>query len=246
MALYDNPALYDALFPISAACVELYVDLARHHGGDVLELACGTGQLLVPLAATGRPTVGLDSAAPMLEAARDRLAAAGASAELVAGDMRSFQLPRRFAVIVVARNSLLHLESAEELIAALRTARTHLAPGGVVAFDVFQPNIELLARPAGTRVPVMTAHAAGFGEITVEQTCAYDAAAQVQRGTWHVSTSGGDAWSFPLHLRSIFPQELPLLLAAAGLALDRRFGDYTRVPFTATSPRQVCVASACD
>jgi ubiquinone/menaquinone biosynthesis C-methylase UbiE len=92
--IYDHPALYDALFPASAH-VPYYVDLARQASGGVLELACGTGQLTVPIAGTGSPTVGLDLSASMLAAARQRAAAANVSVEYVLGDMRNFDLAGR-------------------------------------------------------------------------------------------------------------------------------------------------------
>jgi hypothetical protein len=79
------------------------------------------------------------------------------------------------------------------------------------------------------------------GEITVEGTEDYDPVSQVNRATWFVSTSTQrDAWVMPLHLRSIFPQELLALLAANGFCLTRRDGDYAGGAFTAVSSRQVC------
>lgn len=62
--LYDHRALYDALLPATAH-ISYYVDLARQASGDVLELACGTGQLTVPVAVAGFPAVGLDLSAPI-------------------------------------------------------------------------------------------------------------------------------------------------------------------------------------
>ena len=239
MSLYDEPELYDALLPSGQRCIDFYVELARRQAGDVLELACGTGQLLGPLAATGQHVVGLDIAAPMLEAARRRL---GESVELELGDMRAFAFARRFALIVIARNSLQHLAETEDLIATLRCAREHLARNGVLAFDVFHPNLAMLAKPSGTRSHVMTVQSDAFGEIVLDQTSNYDPAAQVQRATWHIR-AGERAWDVPIHVRAIFPQELPLLVRAAGLELVERFGDYTRVPFDATSPRQVCICA---
>lgn len=236
-SLYDDPDLYDALLPIGQSCIDFYVELARQQAGDVLELACGSGLLLAPLAATGHPVTGLDSSAAMLDAARTRVP----GATLVLSDMRSFALAQRFGLIVIARNSLQHLESSDDLIATLATARDHLAPGGVFAFDVFNPNLEMLARPPGQRTKLKTVMHDTLGEITLEQESNYDAAAQVQRATWFITTSAGTR-SVPIHVRAIFPQELPLLVRAAGLELVERFGDYTRVLFDATSPRQVCIA----
>jgi SAM-dependent methyltransferase len=247
--LYDHPALYDALLPATAH-VPYYVDLARQATGDVLELACGTGQLTVPIAsaglpAAGLPTVGLDLSEPMLAIARQRAGAANVSVEFVPGDMRNFDLGRKFALIFIARNSLLHLHSTEDLLAAFAAIQRHLAPEGIFAFDIFNPNVRLLARPSGQRFPVFQKETESFGNLSVEETTEYDAAAQVGRSRWYVSTpEKPDAWVLPLELRNIFPQELPLLLAAGGFNLKSRMGDLSQTPFNSASRLQVCLCQA--
>ncbi|HTR35809.1 MAG TPA: class I SAM-dependent methyltransferase [Bryobacteraceae bacterium] len=241
---YDHPALYDALLPATAH-VFYYVDLARQAFGDVLELACGTGQLTVPIASAGLPTVGLDLSAPMLATARQRAATAKVSIEYVLGDMRNFDLGRKFALIFIARNSLLHLHSTEDLLAAFAAVRRHMAPGGIFAFDVFNPNVRLLARPSGQRFPVFEVETESFGKLSVEGTTDYDPATQVGRGRWYISApENPDAWVVDLELRNIFPQELPLLLEAGGLHLKSRMGDLSQTPFDSTSRFQVCLCQA--
>jgi SAM-dependent methyltransferase len=242
--IYDHPALYDTLLP-ARAHVPYYVDLARQASGDVLELACGTGQLTVPIADAGLPAVGLDLSAPMLTAARQRAATANLSVEYVLGDMRDFDLDRKFALIFIARNSLLHLHSTEDLLAAFAAVRRHMAPGAIFAFDIFNPNVRLLARPAGERFPVFQVETEAFGKLSVEETMDYDPATQVGRGRWYISAPGNpDAWVLPLELRNIFPQELPLLLAAGGFHLKSRMGDLSQTPFDSASRFQVCVCQA--
>ena len=238
---YDYPDLYDALLPARAE-VPFYADLARQQKGAVLELACGTGQLTVPVASEGFPTVGLDRSHAMLKVARRRASAAGAPATFLQGDMRDFALRREFKLIVVARNSLLHLLSTADLLAALTAVGRHLAEDGIFAFDIFNPNVRLLASPPGQRFPVMEVNTSRFGPLTVEDTREYDSANQVNRGTWYISTvDRKDAWTVAMVLRSIFPQELPLLLSAAGLELIDRFGELSREPFGPQSRAQVCL-----
>jgi SAM-dependent methyltransferase len=239
--LYDHPDLYDALFP-AGAHVPFYVGLARQQGGAVLELACGTGQLTIPIASQALSTVGLDLSDAMLKVARHRASTAGTSVTLVQGDMRDFALGRDFNFIFVAHNSLLHLLTTADLLAAFENIRRHLAPDGIFAFDVFNPDVRLLARPAGQRFPLMEVSTASFGVLRVESTHDYDSATQVSRGTWYISTPDTqDAWVVEIALRSIFPQELPLLLSAAGLELGDRFGDLSRPPFGNGSRLQVCL-----
>jgi SAM-dependent methyltransferase len=242
--LYDYPELYDALLPATAH-VSFYRDLALQVSGDVLELACGTGQLTVPIASAGRSIVGLDLSASMLETARKRATAAKVSIEYLLGDMRNFDLGRKFALIFIGRNSLLHLHSTDDLLTAFAAIRRHLAPGGIFAFDIFNPNVRLLARPTGQRHPAFQIETESFGTLSVEETNGYEPATQVGRGRWYVSAPGKpDAWTLSLDLRNIFPQELPLLLAAGGFHLNSRMGSLERTPFESTSRSQVCLCQA--
>ena len=238
--LYDHPALYDALLPVRGH-LPYYMELARQASGDVLELACGTGQLTVPIASAGLPIIGLDLSAPMLNAARERAAARKVLVEHLQGDMRNFDLGRRFALIFIARNSLLHLHSSEDILAAFAMVRRHLAPGGTFAFDIFNPNVQLLARSPKQRFPVMQVETESCGTLSVEATTDYDAVTQVGRGRWYISAPGRpDAWVVPLELRNIFPQELPLLVTAGGFHLQSRVGDVDQTPFDSSSRSQVC------
>jgi SAM-dependent methyltransferase len=239
--LYDDPDLYDVLLPASAADLGYYLSLARKCAGAVLELACGSGQLIVPIASIGVPATGLDQSPQMLMAANRRAAASGARVEFVEGDMREFELGRRFSLIFVARNSLLHLSELDEFAAFFASVRRHLEPDGVLAFDVFNPDLRLLCRPSGERFHVMRKTSPLHGEVTVEATIDYDRHSQINRATWFISTADQrDAWVTPLHLRSIFPQELLALLAANAVRLVCRDGDFVGGRFTSGSPSQVC------
>jgi SAM-dependent methyltransferase len=177
----------------------------------------------------------------MLAAARRRAEAVGAQIELVNADMRDFDLGRRFSLIFVARNSLLHLSTQDDFAGFFSAVRRHLTPDGVLAFDIFNPSLQILSRPSATRFPVMRVMSESYGELTVESTVDYDSATQVNRATWFISTpTQRDAWIAPLHLRSIYPQELLALLGSNGFRLIRRDGDYTGGAFTSASPSQVC------
>ena len=75
----------------------------------------------------------------------------------------------------------------------------------------------------------------------------YDAGAQVTRGTWHLSTDAEpDFVVLPLEIRSIFPQELPLLVSLGGLRLVDRFGDLSGRPFAGDVQLQLCICESGD
>lgn len=255
-ALYDDPELYDRLFPADGGVADqtrrertiaserFYVEEAGRGGGRVLELACGSGRLSVPIARAGIEIVGADLSDAMLGAARAKARAAGVEAEFVRADMRDFELPGRFSAILIAGNSLLHLLTAEELLRCFACVRRHLAAGGRLGFDVSKWGLGKLAADPSERHFVLRVDDARRGEITVEETAGYEAAAQVRHITWYFSGPGEpDFRVIEYRLRVIFPQELPLLLAAAGFRLEARYGEFPREPFDSSSPRQVCICT---
>jgi hypothetical protein len=133
------------------------------------------------------------------------------------------------------------LSEQHEFAAFFSSVRRHLEPHGILAFDIFNPDLQLLCRPSGERFHVMRKTSPLHGELTVEATNDYDRHLQVNRATWYISTADKrDAWVIPLHLRSIFPQELLALLAANGVHLIRRDGDFSGAGFTRASASQVC------
>src|ERR1035438_5250705 len=109
--LYSDPELYDSLFPDARdsasvqdesrrarmlASERFYLEEARKSGGRVLELACGTGRLTIPIAQSGVEIVGADLSASMLEVARGKARRTGVHVEFFEADMRSFELPGPF------------------------------------------------------------------------------------------------------------------------------------------------------
>ena len=247
MDLYSDARLYDRVFPGGGPAVDFYRAEAERQGGSVLELGCGTGHKLIPIAADGHPCTGLDLSPEMLAEAGRKADGRRVEVQWVQGDMRAFDLGRTFDLVVIAANSLLHLHGADELVDCFRSVRTHLAPGARLVLDVFNPSVSLLAQADGVR---RRRDGLSFvdpdrGVVHVDVAGTYDAAAQVTRGTWYFSTDAeADFAVVPLDMRSIFPQELPLLLSLGGLRVVERFGDWSRTPFAAGSALQICVCEA--
>jgi SAM-dependent methyltransferase len=207
-----------------------------------LELGCGTGHKLIPIASDGRSCVGLDFSSDMLAEAQRKAEERGVTVEWTQGDMRAFDLGRTFDFVFITANSLLHLHEAEDLVSCFRSVRRHLAPGARFVFDVFNPSVRVLAGADGVRRTRESFMDPDRSNVRVDVAEIYDAPAQVTRGTWYLSTaSEPDFVVAPLEIRSIFPQELPLLVSLGGLRLVERFGDWTRRAFAVDSPLQLCV-----
>ncbi|GMU80925.1 MAG: methyltransferase [Planctomycetota bacterium] len=150
-SLYRDAELYDAVMRDDLGDVAFIRDLVLRSPGPALELACGTGRLIIPWALAGRDAVGVDSAPALLARAREKAALAGVAVRFVEADIRRFELATRFGAIVLAGDALGHIHSAEDLSACLECAQAHLAPGGSFILDTPIPELHLLEADPETR-----------------------------------------------------------------------------------------------
>lgn len=241
LSFYDHAEIYDLLFAPDPGVIEFYTQQAMRADGAVLELGCGTGRLLVPIALRGLDVMGLELSPAMLERARANAERAGVQISLVQGDMRAFDLKRKFDLVFVGSNSLAHLCDLASLRAFFAAARNQLSTRGRLVFDVSNPDVRALALLADDHRTLDRIQHSLWGELSVEERSSYDAARQVTQSLWHLrSAQHRSAQTFALYLRNFFPCELELLLECCGFALEERFGDFNGATFAAESPHQIC------
>jgi ubiquinone/menaquinone biosynthesis C-methylase UbiE len=127
--------------------IPFYVGLAKEAhaaGQSVLELACGTGRVTLPIAEAGVSVTGLDGSPAMLEVARGKSAGLG-NPRWVEGDMRSFALEDPFGLVIIPFRSFLHLLTVADQKACLQRIHAHLIEGGRLALNFFNPNLAMMA-----------------------------------------------------------------------------------------------------
>jgi SAM-dependent methyltransferase len=138
-----NPILYHAHHNRHLEDLPFWQRLAARQGGAILELGCGTGRVLIPLAEAGYRLVGLDHEAGMLAELQARLPAANAGhVALVQADIRSLPLAAHFLLIIFPCNTLSTLPR-EAVPSFFQRVADLLAPGGIFAASL--PNPDILA-----------------------------------------------------------------------------------------------------
>lgn len=242
---------YDLEFDAFLDDLPLYQGYAERSGGPILELGCGTGRLLQPLAASGHQLTGVDIAPAMLAAARVRLQGAGLveRVELIEDDIRSLArlAQRRFRLAFCAINSFLHLPDQTGQLAALRAVRRHLEPGGWLILDLLHPHPDLLVEYDGRLVheltmtePITAVRLDKFVSRTL------DAADQQIKTTFfydRLAPHGGlERTATTFSMRYIHRFELELLLSTAGFKLEEVLGDYALNPFASDSQQMIAIA----
>ena len=239
---YERGDQYDAQHKHLTNDVAFYRALARDHGGPILELACGTGRILAPLAEDGHDVVGIDLEESMLAVSRAKLSNS-ASAQLLQGDMRYFDLGRKFRLILLPFNSLGHLYERADVENCFERVKQHLSDDGLFVISMFNPDLRLLMRgPDDFREVSRYLDPESAREVVVTEAASYDRATQVITSNWHYS-SGSQEFQNRLRLRIFFPQELEALLHYAGFAIRKRFGNFDRTEFTSASPHQIILAA---
>jgi SAM-dependent methyltransferase len=149
---------YDEVYAKKDDLVDLdfYVDFAKNIGGPVLELACGTGRVLLPIARQGIAIHGVDSSPSMLEVLRNKLMREPKDVrELVSvfeGDIRNFRSNTKYPLVIIPFRPLQHMYTVTDQVAALETAAFHLEPEGMLVFDVFYPRFSSIYSGIGEEV----------------------------------------------------------------------------------------------
>ena len=151
---FVDAALYDYEYRHRRADLNFYRQLAKNRlefaAGPVLDLACGSGRLLLPLLRDGHQVIGLDRAPEMLAAAVRRIrrlsAARRARSTLVRADLRAFAILPKATLAISAFHSVQHLHSDEDILRFLACVRAGLMKGGWLAFDVLPPDPAWLGR----------------------------------------------------------------------------------------------------
>ncbi len=213
---------------------------------SVLELGCGDGRVLGPIGTAGADVVGLDAHPEMVEAARRRWP----EGTWQVGDMLDFDLGRRFDRVIVPYTGLYCVPDDDALVACLGHVRRHLAPGGRLLFDAYVVDRGMPSDRTPPPFEPLISLVDGGRQIAVEERSVHDADARRFEVTYrHRIREGGRSRvvAYTLSHHYLFPDELPELLAAAGLALLRLDGDFAGGPFDpVASERLVCEAGVAN
>ena len=219
MGLYDEIApFYDPWSRSVTEDVGFYVDEALAAGGPVVELAVGTGRIAVPIAKAGVHVIGVDASPGMLAVARAAAEDAGVThlVDLRLGDLREPPVAERVPLVICPFRSLLHMETEEEKLRALRAAHAILDVGGRFVFDVFSPSREDIEETDGRWLE---------REPGIFERADWDESAR----TLTLSVrSDGSVTSFGLHWLSLL--EWTRLLDDAGFAVEAVYGWFDRRP----------------
>ncbi len=228
---------YDALVPPDAVGdVEFFRSMIADDGEPALEIACGTGRLLLKYLAEGFDIEGLDLSAEMLEICAAKVRAAGLEVTLHRQAMQQLDLERRFRTIFIPYATFQLLTEDADVDASLRRFRTHLTPSGRLLLPLFLPlegDVGQDAAPEGEWRLRRESDAADGGTIRCWEMASYDFDAQVKhsRMRFEVADDAGDiieAEERSLGIRWYTQEQMATRLATAGFTDVEAFSGHSR------------------
>jgi SAM-dependent methyltransferase len=245
---FDDGDAYDLVLKDIPYGLDFYVTLAREATGPVLDIACGTGRILLPCLQAGVDIEGLDLFEPMLRTLRAKAATLSLSPRIHQADMSDFSLPRSFELVMIPFNAFIHNMTQEAQIRCLQCCREHLLPGGRLTFDTFFPSLEIVGAPQNTRVlEGEFPHPQSGLPIRMYDTRSFDRVEQTQHSLNEIELLAADGSAQKIlrsevRSRYIYKHEMALLLRVAGFARWEIYGDFDRSPLTREDEAMVVAA----
>ena len=233
---FDDGELYDLVLENLDYGVDFYLGLARKAAGPVLDVGCGTGRILLPCLKAGVDIDGLDLFPGMLARLREKASALGFNPPLYEANMAAFNLPRRYALIIIPFNAFVHNLTADDQIATLKCCRDHLQPGGLLAFDTAFPGLTWIGASSGKReLEMETPHPKTGLPVRMWDTRTFDRVAQLQYSYNEIEMLDAEGRVVATHpskttLRWIYKHEMELLLRLAGFARWKILGAFDGRP----------------
>ena len=241
---------YDIEHALFDEDLNLYTNFAELCGSPLLELACGSGRLLVPLAREGYKLTGVDNSAGMLKLAQLALEQAEVAAQctLVHENMSNLHLGEKFRLAFIALGSFGHVYTRKEQRQTLAAVHGHLTPGGRFILDISNADVRYMEQLSGqmlhqgtwkhedgAQLSHFVSPASARTKHLLELTHFYEEHLQGEAVRRTVTTT---------HLYLFGRNEVELLLEEAGFGITDVYGDYELSPFENDSPRMIFIAQA--
>jgi len=215
---------------------EFHLSLAEKYGRQgVLDIACGTGALTLPLAEAEYSVTALDLSAPMVDVTREKLLKENLSADLLVANMTDFKIDRKFSLAIIARSGFMHLLTAKEQRQTFLNVKDHLTDGGVLTFNHFQPVPVIQAKQMQSSLDDDSFRAEYTNKEgkkeRIYEAHTYDYISQVMRGNWRFETLDddgniSDTRIRPQAMRHTYRQEMEYLLELCGYEVMDVYNNY--------------------
>ena len=213
--------------------LQFYRDQLQDTDGPILEAACGTGSIVLPLLLDGFDVSGFDTSLPMLEVLKHKAADLGISdvdSRITQQDPADFHYDHQFAAVLIPASSIMMLSTQQAQIACLRRVYDCLQPEGRLLLNFYIPSYteDLLLHqdsPPAEEEFGEFSHPETGTDIQVSHSKICDLTSQTETYTW-TFTCDGETTRVPMQARWIHKEEFQLLLRLGGFERWELYGSH--------------------
>ena len=244
--IFFDGEMYESQFPYAfpGPDVPFWIDLAKEFGPNVLELACGTGRVTIPVFESGVAVDGIDFSESMLSLARRHAEAKSLKIRFLQGDLRSLPFKDQYDLMYLPTATIAHLLTRSDVEAFLAGVRKGLHKSGIFALDMHNPMQTFFKSwPFSSAGEGRSFVHVGTGEtIRVFTSQEYATDSQILQVRNHYTFSDGSTREGNIVIRIYFPADLQNLLHYNGFDVLHLYGNNRREDFTSESERYVILA----
>jgi SAM-dependent methyltransferase len=257
---YQNFAYYyDLFYQQQTDDINFYLKLASQMAGHprILDLACGSGRITLPLLQAGFEVTGLDRSPEMLNLLREKLEQADPELQkrltLIEGDLTNLDSclgHEMFDLIIFGFNSFSHLMTSTDQQTCLKSIEDHLKKQGLFVIALCRPN---LRQPDDPQRDHYLEHYGTFINPTSQNrvqlfvnTTDYPESQLVRRNfLFYEKLADGsvETTNFPLIARQIYVPEMQAMLKQADFTIKQFYGDYFLNDFNKESEWLLCICT---
>lgn len=225
---------------ISREDIPFYLKRAARFKGPVLDLACGTGRIAIPLANAGFHVTGLDHSPAMLAVLRKKRSTlpvnAGERITVEEDDMAHFDLGQEFSLIIIPSHSFQTITTLEKQRSCLACVQRHLTANGEFIITA-SPHARSIDSPRFRRMQLDWTNADPFtgtvlSRYSTQRVINHEKQILEISFNFELSRPRGiiDTFTESLKLACFNEKQLVELVEQAGFTVTERYGNYAGAP----------------
>jgi len=243
---YDDPILYDKENESYIPELPLLLKWATKKHSTIIDIACGTGRVTIPLARNGYNLVGVDVHQGMLTEAKNKASKMNVQINWIEQDCTKLNLNIKSHFIYSVGNSFQHFLTNEAQDGFLSSINNHLEVNGVFIFGTRFPSVEELLQPSTEEYWRSYTDNETLNTVDVYTISNYDSINQIQHYKTirkYKNTDGEivNEKRTNIHLRYVFPKEMERILSVNGFEILHLYSDWKESPITNDSYEMIYV-----
>ncbi|MGE7672919.1 class I SAM-dependent methyltransferase [Lysinibacillus sp. NPDC094403] len=228
---YNNPIEYDTLYENYKVDLHFIENLLKNNNDTIIELACGTGRLAIPLAKRGFDVYAIDIHEGMIQLAIEKAKKQDVHVNFTVQDCTQLQLPITSSFIYMTGNTFQHFLSNESQNALLQSVKKHLHPGGEFVFDTRNALLNELS--IVDEYEESSVNSKGE-KLIIQHRDEYDPITQILNCR-SINKLEHTTFEDAIRLRYTYPMEMKRLLEQNGFELLHIYGSWNKSDLTKDS-----------